>query len=415
MSPAGAAAEPGAPRRLPRTVVGLGLVSLFTDASSEAIFPLLPLFLSSLGASGAFIGLVEGAADLVASALQVVTGRAADRARRLKPLILLGYGLSTAVRPLVALAAAPWHVLAVRVADRVGKGVRTSPRDALIAAVAAPSMRARAFGFHRAMDHAGAVAGALLGAGLLWLLGARGGLGPEDAARMRTVFLWAAVPGALALAALALTPEPARPATPAAPAPEVGAAGRPGPAAAVPRELRRALLALTLFACANATDAFLLVKAARLGAAAWLAPVLWLVLHAVKASTATAGGRLADRRGRREALALGWCVYAVVWGAIGLAGSLPALFALTALYGTTHGLVEGAERALVAELATEARRGTAFGAYHVARGVAALVASAAFGAVWDRWGSAAAFAGSGALALLAAGTLLVLVPGRRRD
>ncbi len=419
-SAAASAARPRSPR-LPRTVIGLGLVSLFTDASSEAIFPLLPAFLVSLGATGAFIGLVEGAAELVASVLKGVTGVIADRRARLKPLVLAGYGLSTVVRPLAAFALAPWHVLAVRVFDRVGKGVRTSPRDALLAGVTDPSIRARAFGFHRAMDHAGAVVGTLLGAGLLWLLGA-GLVGrPEDAERMRTVFLWAAVPGALAMVALALTPEPGSAGSRLRPSFDSAAAvgGRyaqdegKGDTPLSPT-LRRALLALTLFAFANATDAFLLVKAARLGASAAIAPLLWLTLHLVKAGTATAGGRLADRHGRRNALVLGWCVYAVVWGAIGFAASLPALFALTALYGITHGLVEGAERALVAELATEGRRGTAFGAYNLAMGVAALLASVAFGAVWDRFGSAAAFGASGMIALFAAVALFALVPGRPR-
>src|SRR5512145_413585 len=203
------------PMRLPATVVGLGFVSLFTDLSSEAIFPLLPAFLATLGASNTFIGLVEGAADLVANVLKYVTGLVADRRQRLKPLVLAGYGLSTLVRPLVAFATAPWHVLAVRMVDRVGKGVRTSPRDALIAAATDPSIRARAFGFHRAMDHAGAALGTLLGVGLLWFLGARGGTAASGE-QMRTVFLWATVPGVLAVVALALTPEPRRP--PPAPA-----------------------------------------------------------------------------------------------------------------------------------------------------------------------------------------------------
>src|SRR5512133_2192603 len=168
---AGPAGPAPAPSRLPAAVVGLGLVSLLTDASSEAIFPLLPAFLTALGASNAFIGLVEGAADLVANVLKYATGLLADRRARLKPLVLAGYAISTAARPLVAFAAAPWHVLAVRLVDRVGKGVRTSPRDALIAAVTEPGMRARAYGFHRAMDHAGAAVGTLLGAGMLWTLG----------------------------------------------------------------------------------------------------------------------------------------------------------------------------------------------------------------------------------------------------
>jgi MFS family permease len=387
---------------LPATVVGLGVVSLLTDASSEAIFPLLPAFLTTLGASNAFIGLVEGAADLVANVLKYLAGLAADRRARLKPLVLAGYGLSTAARPLVAFALAPWHVLLVRVVDRVGKGVRTSPRDALIAAVAAPSIRARAFGFHRAMDHAGAALGTLLAVGLLWWLGA-GAAPASDAAPLRTVFLWAAVPGLLAMVALALTREPPRP-----PPPPVAAAAPPG----LPPALRRALLPITLFAFANATDAFILVKAARLGAPALLAPLLWLALHVVKAGTATAGGGLADRFGRRNALALGWTVYAATWSAVGLVESVPLLFVLSALYGSSHGLVEGAERALVADLAGGRATGRAFGAYHMAIGLTALAASTAFGVVWDRLGSVAAFAGSGAVALLAAGLLLALVPRR---
>jgi MFS family permease len=386
--------------KLPPAVVGLGLVSFLTDASSEAIFPLLPAFLATLGASNAFIGLVEGAAELVANVLKYLTGLVADRRARLKPLVLAGYGLSTAVRPLVAFALAPWHVLVVRIVDRVGKGVRTSPRDALIAAVAGPEIRARAFGFHRAMDHAGAAVGTLLGAGVLWAVG--GAAGTATAAQLRTVFLWAAVPGVLAVVALALTREPPR----AVPAPAPGRTAAP-----LPPELRRALLPIVLFAFANATDAFILVKLARLGGAPVLAPVLWLALHLVKAATATAGGRLADRHGRRSALALGWTVYAVLWAAVGFAQSVPVLFALAAAYGVSHGLVEGAERALVADLGGHGK-GKAFGAYNMVVGLASLAASTAFGLVWDRFGSAAAFAGSGAFALLAAIALLALVPRR---
>jgi MFS family permease len=383
-------------------VIGLGLVSLLTDTSSEAIFPLLPAFLAALGASNAFIGLVEGAAELVANVLKYLAGLAADRRARLKPLVLAGYGISTLARPLVAFAAAPWHVLAVRMTDRVGKGVRTSPRDALIAAVTDPAIRARAYGFHRAMDHAGAALGTLLGVGILWALGAGSG-GAASADEMRTVFLWAAVPGVLALVALALTREPARP----PPAPRAAAQAR-----SLPPALRRALLPVALFAFANATDAFVLVKLARLGAPPILAPLLWLALHLVKASTATAGGRLADRYGRRDALALGWAVYAVTWAAVGLADSVPLLFVLAAVYGTSHGLVEGAERALVAELAAGPAKGRAFGVYNMLAGLAALAASTAFGAAWDRFGSVAAFAGSGAVALAAAAALLALVPRR---
>jgi MFS family permease len=379
--------------KLPRTVIGLGLVSLFTDTSSEAIFPLLPAFLALIGASNAFIGLVEGAADLVASILKYLTGLLADRRARLKPLVLFGYGLSTIVRPLVAFAAAPWHVLLVRVGDRVGKGVSTSPRDALIANATDPSVRARAYGFHRAMDHAGAAVGTLLAAGLLWYLGANGATA-ASADQLRTVFLWAAVPGFFAMIALIVTREPqsSMPAT--------------GGSQPMPPALKRALLPITLFAFANATDAFILVKAARLGAPPIVAPFLWLVLHIVKASTATAGGSLADTYGKRNALALGWAVYAVTWAAVGFSQSILLLFILTAVYGTSHGLVEGAEKALIAELAAGKGKGKAFGLYNMFIGFAALIASATFGVIWDRFGSAVAFCGSGAFALIAAVVLL---------
>ncbi len=389
---------------LPRTVVSLGLVSLFTDVSSEAIFPLLPVFLTTLGASNVFIGLVEGAADLVASLIKYLTGLIADRRAHLKPLVLAGYGISTVVRPLVAFALTPWHVLAVRIGDRVGKGVRTSPRDALIARVTDAAIRARAYGFHRAMDHAGAALGTLLGAGLLWLLGATEGRA-AGGEQLRTVFLWAAVPGIFAMVALAFTHEPERT------SPDVAALGKAAP---LPPALKRALAPIALFAFANATDAFILVKAARLGASPILAPLLWLALHLIKASTATAGGRIADRYGKRNALALGWAVYAVTWSAVGLAQTVSLLVVLAAVYGTSHGLVEGAEKALVADLAAGNSRGKAFGAYNMLIGLAALAASTTFGAVWDRFGSAAAFGGSGACALIAAATLVMCVPARRR-
>lgn len=385
--------------KLPRTVIGLGLVSLFTDISSEAVFPLLPAFLALMGASNAFIGLVEGAADLVANILKYLTGLWSDRRAKLKPLILFGYGISTVIRPLVALAVSPWHVLFVRVGDRIGKGVRTSPRDTLIANATDASMRARAYGFHRAMDHSGAAMGTLLAAGLLWYLGA-GHATAANADQLRTVFLWAAVPGFFAMIALIATREPQR-AVPAI-----------REAQAMPPALRQALLPIALFAVANATDAFVLVKAARLGAAPIVAPFLWLALHIVKASTATAGGSLADAYGKRNALALGWTVYAVTWAAVGFSGSILLLFILTAIYGTSHGMVEGAEKALIAELAGGNAKGKAFGFYNMLIGFAALVSSAAFGVVWDRFGSTAAFCGSGAFALIAAIVLLYRCPKR---
>ncbi|MCL2625716.1 MAG: MFS transporter [Cystobacterineae bacterium] len=389
-------------RSLPATVIGLGWVSLLTDVSSEAIFPLLPIFLTTLGATNAFIGLVEGAADLVANVLKYFTGVVADRRSRLKPLVLFGYGVSTAVRPLVAFALAPWHVLLVRVFDRVGKGVRTTPRDALIADATAPAIRARAYGFHRAMDHSGAALGTLLSMVLLWLLGATTAES-ASAQQMRTVFLWAAVPGVLAMLVLVLTREPQRQLLPSAKA-QVSSA--------LPAPLKRALLPITLFAFANATDAFILVKAAKLGASPMLLPLLWFAIHLMKASTATAGGRLADRYGKRNILALGWVVYALTWSMMGFAQTLPWLWGFAVIYGVSSGLMEGAEKALIAELADGKAKGKAFGAYNMLIGFAALLASTTFGMVWDKLGGGVAFAGSGAVALVAAIVLLVRIPAQ---
>jgi predicted MFS family arabinose efflux permease len=253
-------------------------------------------------------------------------------------------------------------------------------------------MRGRAYGFHRAMDHAGAALGTLLGAGLLLLIGASTAE-RASAEQLRSVFLWSALPGALAMLALALMREPPQPAREA---PQLAAAGP------LPAPLKRALLPIGLFAFANASDAFVLVMAARLGASPLLGPAIWLLLHIVKASTATAGGRLADRYGRRNSLALGWGVYALTWSTLGFAQNSRQLVLLASLYGTSHGLVEGAEKALIAELAPPEAKGKAFGVYNMLSGVSALLASTGFGWIWDHFGSPIAFASSGALALLAA-------------
>jgi len=391
--------SPPKPKKLPATVVGLGFVSFLTDISSEAIFPLLPIFLSTLGASNAFIGLVEGAANFVANVLKYFTGVISDRRAHLKPLVLLGYGISTVVRPLVAFAFSPWHVLFVRVCDRIGKGVRTTPRDALIADATTASIRARAYGFHRAMDHAGAAVGTLLSIVLLWLLGATTAEA-ASAQQLRTVFLWAAIPGLLAMVALVLTKEPER---------QLAPPSETKMSSALPTPLKRALLPITLFAFANVTDIFILVKAMKLGASPMVLPLLWLVIHLMKASTATAGGRLADRYGKRNILALGWVVYAVAWSAIGFSQTLSWLWVLAVVYGLSNGLMEGAEKALIAELASGHAKGKAFGAYNMFIGFAALLASTSFGLLWDKLGGEVAFVGFGLLALVAAVVLLVRV------
>jgi MFS family permease len=379
---------PGVPAPLHRTVRSLGLVSLLTDASSEMIYPLLPAFLTgTLRAGPAFLGVVEGLAETVAAALKIVSGGLSDRSRRRKPLVVAGYSLSSLVRPLVALATAPFHVLAVRVLDRMGKGVRSAPRDARVD-------RGRAFGFQRAMDHAGAMVGPLLASAAM--------LATND---LRVVFGLAAVPAVLAVATLVLgvREEPRLPA-PAAP---TAAAGGPAP---LEPALLRYLGVLAVFTLGNSSDAFLLLRAQEAGVALAAIPALWTLHHLVKAGASTWGGALSDRVGRRRVIAGGWTVYALAYAGFAVAGSTLAIVGLFAFYGLFHALTEGAERALVADLAGEATRGRAFGLFHAVTGAALLPASLATGLLWQRFGAPVALGTGALLAAVAVLGLVVLVP-----
>ena len=380
---------------LPRPVKALGLVSLLTDASSEMITPLLPAFLTgTLRAGPAFLGLVEGVAESAATVFKVLSGYLSDRLGRRKPLIVAGYSLSSLSRPLVALATAPWHVLAVRFADRVGKGTRGAPRDALLAEVTPPSDHGRAFGFHRALDHAGAMLGPLLAAGVL--------LFHDD---LRMVFALAAVPALASVALLVFgVKEPEGPASRPLRDPQ-----QP-PADAPPRGRFRAYLGvLAAFALGNSSDAFLLLRAQELGVSVALLPVLWTFHHLVKSTTSTAGGALSDRVGRRATILSGWGVYAATYAGLAVARTPVHAFALFALYGIFHALTEGPERALVADLAG-GTRGRAFGLYHAVTGGMLLPASLLTGALWQSFGAATALLTSAALAGLAAGGFLLAVP-----
>ncbi len=388
---------PGRRPRLGRNVVALAAVSFLTDVSSEMIYPLLPLFLTRvLGATATGVGLVEGLAESTAALLKLASGWWSDRARRRKPLVVAGYGLASLARPLVAVAGSLAQVLAIRVVDRVGKGLRTSPRDALIADSVDPSIRGRAFGVHRAADHAGAAVGPLLAfAALRW--------GAD--VPLRTVFALAAVPAALSVVVLVAGVREA----PRAPA----AAGlASGPATPLGGAFRAYLAILLLFTLGNASDAFLLLRAAQLGVPTALVPVLWSLLHVVKSTSSAWGGALSDAVGRKPLIVAGWAVYAAVYLLFGRASAPWHAWVLFAVYGTYFGLTEGVEKALVADLVPAARRGAAFGWYNLALGVGALPASVLFGVVWDRLGAAAAFGLGAALAVSAALALALLVPGR---
>ena len=392
--------------RLSRNVIVLSVVSFLTDVSSELIYPLLPVFLSvTLGVSASAIGAIEGAAESTASLLKLASGWWSDRVSKRKPLVVGGYILASLARPLVAIAQSASHVLAIRLTDRVGKGIRTAPRDALIADSVDPSIRGRAFGIHRAADHAGAVVGPLIA---FLLLGA--GHLP-----IRTVFWIAAIPGALAVIVLiaGVREIPAVVTPPVTSSPDLIAptGGKLSPR--LDASFWKFLVVVLLFTLGNSTDAFLLLRATQLGVPVALIPILWAMLHVVKSASSGPGGALSDRVGRRMPIIAGWLLFSAVY--FGFAGATAAwqVWVLFAVYGLFFGLTEGAEKALVSDLVPAARRGTAFGWYHLTVGLAALPASLIFGLIWDRAGAASAFAFGATLALVAALGMTYAVPRAR--
>jgi MFS family permease len=396
MTPADDARPP-----LPRNVKALAAVSFLTDVSSEMIYPLLPVFVTTvLGAGAGAVGTIEGIAESTASLLKLASGWWSDRVRR-KPLVLFGYGLAAVARPLMAMAGSAGQVLAVRMADRVGKGVRSSPRDALIADVVEPSQRGRAFGVHRAADNAGAVLGPLIAWALLQPM----------AMPVRFVMWWAAVPGALAVVVIAVwVREGARSAARVS-VPPISAGAKPmlAPPATINVEYWRYLAVLLLFTLGNSSDAFLLLRATQLGVPVALIPVLWACLSVVKSASSIPGGTLSDRVGRKPLIVGGWIVYSIVYILLAKANAAWQLWVLFAVYGVYFGLTEGVEKAMVADLVPAERRGAAYGWYNFTVGLGALPASVLFGVVWERWGAAAAFQMGAVIAALAAVAMLLVV------
>jgi MFS family permease len=373
-------------RSLGRNVIALGVVSFFTDVSSEMIYPLLPVFLTTtLGASAGMLGAIEGAAESTASLLKLASGWWSDRVGKRKPLVVAGYGIASIARPLIAVAQTAGHVLAIRLADRFGKGIRNAPRDALIADSVDPSIRGKAFGFHRAADHAGAVIGPLVAFVLLQWMGFE----------LRTVFWLAIIPGIAALITVIAFVREASAVRPAMPA-VVGGAGT-----AVPRSFWAYLAVVLLFTLGNSTDAFLLLRASQLGVPVAMLPILWATLHVVKSAASTHGGALSDRIGRAPTLIAGWTIFALVYVGFGVATQHWHAWALFVVYGLFFALTEGTERALVADF-SGAKRGTAFGWFHLTVGLGALPASVLFGLVWDRASASSAFYMGATFAALAA-------------
>ena len=375
---------------LPRNVRILGLTSLLNDTASEMIFPLLPTFLLSvLGGNRFYLGVIEGAADTTASLLKLWSGGRSDQLGRRKAFVVFGYVVATLSRPFIGLTTAPWQLLVLRFGDRLGKGVRTAPRDALIADSTPSALRGRAFGFHRAMDHLGAALGPLIATLFLWLR-------PGE---LRTLFLLSVVPGVLVVLLIVFRLH--EPASASPPQERLRLSLTP-----FDRNFRRYLLALVVFTLGNSSDAFLLVRAGELGVPTAQLPLLWCVFHIVKSTGNLYLGRAVDRSGPRRFILFGWLVYASVYVAFGYATAAWHAWALFLCYALFYGLTEPAEKALVANLVASERKGLAFGWFNFAIGVATLPASLLFGAIYQAYGPAAAF-GLGALLAGAAAVLLV--------
>lgn len=356
-------------RRIPRTAIYLGLASFFTDLAAEAVYPHFPKFLTTeLGATLVFVGIFEGMAEMTAAIFKFIGGWASDRKGSPKTWVLAGYAMANTWRPLIGLVSTPVQALGLRMADRVGKGLRTATRDKWLSEVTPAEDRGRVFGFHRSMDHLGGVLGPLLSILFLW----------SFPGAIRELFLITLIPGLIALFMVALAPAPP------SPTPHVRHAAADSPARISPK-LRRYLFILGIFAFANASEAFLLLRFGELGATPVQVSLLWMGLHAVMALTSSFGGIFSDRRGRRVSILMGWGVFIISY--LGMAHAAnSAVFTLFFLsFGLFSSLTESAEKALVAEGTPLSARGRAYGTLHLVNGVMILPSSLAAGWVAQTW------------------------------
>ncbi|HVK39070.1 MAG TPA: MFS transporter [Candidatus Kapabacteria bacterium] len=387
--------------RLPRAVFVLGLVSLLMDVSSEMLYPIGPIYLVSIGASVAWIGIIEGLAEAIAGLSKGYFGSLSDSVGRRRPFVTLGYVLSALSKPIPAFAASVGGVLGSRVIDRIGKGVRTAPRDALIAGYVTEENRGAAFGLHRAMDTVGAAIGPIIALAYL-------AVRPGD---YTTLFLLAFIPSALAALATLLVRE-----SRFAPAP-----GRPGIAAslafwsAAPSQFRRVVALLTLFALVNASDVFLILRARELGFDDTAAIGGYIGYNLVFAAAAYPAGLLSDRYGRRRIALAGFALYVVVYLGFAFADSIEVVWALFALYGIYAASTEGIAKAWLSDLVPNERRGLALGLQATLASLAALVASGWTGAIWSVAGASTPLAITAGVAAIVGLGLAVLVPATGAD
>lgn len=382
-------------RRLPRNVIVLSWVSFFQDAASEMLYPVIPLFITgTLGAPVSVVGLIEGVAEATSAIAKTVSGRLADRFRR-RPLVALGYAISSLAKPLIGIAGA-WPVaLAGRFVDRVGKGLRTSPRDALLAAETSPSIRGRAFGFHRAADTAGAVVGPLLGLGLYELLGHK----------LRPLFFVAFLPAALSVGLIALVRDRgARPREP--PTPAFRGGGK------LPLRYWRVVLCLAAFGLVNFSDALLILRAKDLGLGFVSIVLVYAFYNLSYAALSLPAGIASDRIPRRIVFAVGMVIFAIAYLGLGLAHSSGWVWVLLPMYGAYTALTDGVGKAWVADLLPDEVVGTGLGLFQGVTGGCALVASIWAGFAWGGNGRLPLIASGAAAAVIA---VLLLTFGRRLD
>lgn len=383
-----------------KNVFALGIVSFLTDFSSEMIYPLLPLFLTSvLGASTSFLGFIEGIAESTASVLKLFSGWLSDKLNKRKAIVVFGYTLSSISRPLIAIVSKPFHVLLIRFSDRVGKGLRTSPRDALIADSVDKEHYGKAFGFQRALDNLGGVVGPLAAFALLSFY----------TGDLRLVFAFSAIPAVITVIILVLFVQEKKRSS--------SDVKRPPTLTLKPFDtnFKLYMLIVLFFTLGNSSDAFLILRARDCGVPISLIPIIWVVLHVVKTLSSMPGGILSDRAGRKPLIVAGWFIYGLVYLGFGFATQSWHVWVLFAVYGLYYGLTEGVEKALIADLVPSNLRATAFGIYYFAVGIAAFPSSWIMGIIWQKFGVVYAFSFGAVMSFIAASMFIVLVKTKTKD
>jgi len=423
-------------RKIPQAVIMLGLVSLLTDAASEMIYPLIPVYVAALGSGAVVLGLIEGIAETTSAMLKLVSGIIADKTGKRKLLVLIGYSVSSFIRPLTGIVTSAWQIILIRLTDRIGKGIRTAPRDALIASSSDESIRGKSFGFHRAMDHAGAVIGPVLAIIALLVIFMAGGV-TDSLSALRLLFLLSIIPGTLAVLTIIFFVK------------DQNSDNRSGQTFSFSlkgfdRNFRNYLIIMVLFTLGNSSDAFLLYRleeAVRSSGAVvefvnrspllegmvsnfdeaarenviniLFLPLVWAFFHVIKVIFSTPLGSLSDRIGRKKVISLGWTIYFVVYLCFAFLVFLPADYQLTAVfilfsvYALYYAFTEGAEKAFVADLVKGDNKGTAYGLFNFAIGLGALPASVIFGFLYSYFDRI--YPGYGGTVAFSAGALMALV------